>query len=220
MDPLRQQFLFERADHPLVPRFNIAPSQPIAAVRLQETDQKRELAMLRWGLIPSWADDARIGHRMINARAETVAEKPSFRTAFKRRRCLILSDGYYEWQRRGQGLPKQPYLIEMKTQAAFAMAGIWDVWHDPQGSVVESCSILTTAANDLTKSIHDRMPVILEPANYELWLNVPSDNREALESLLGPYPSMELNVYPVSTLVNSPQHDSLQCIQPIDHSDT
>lgn len=216
MEQLVQQFQFELTDGPLVPRYNIAPSQKIAAVCSAGNASQRLLTMLRWGLIPSWSKDPRIGNRMINARGETVADKPSFRSTFKHRRCLILSDGYYEWQSRGRQSPKQPYLIQMRDQQPFAMAGIWETWNDPNGTSVGTCSIITTQANDLTQTVHDRMPVILEPSSYHDWLESPPENRALLEALLRPFKSSAMIMFPVSTVVNRPQNDTAACLEPVD----
>lgn len=216
-EALAQQFEFalSAADlatmPPSVPRYNIAPTQPVAAVRLGE-DGKRAFTFFHWGLIPSWAKDIKIGSRMINARSETVTEKPSFRTAFKRRRCLIPADGFYEWQKQGNG--KQPMFIRSTEERPFALAGLWEVWRDPDGSALQSCTILTTAPNELMASIHNRMPVIVEPEDYDLWLN-PEPHPEQGLHLLRPYPAAKMTAYPVSTVVNNPRNDTPECIQPI-----
>ena len=154
---------------PRSPRYNIAPSQPIAAVRAVPAGSGRELALLRWGLIPSWSKDPAIGNRLINARAETAKEKPSFRNAFRRHRCLIPASGFYEWLRWERG--KQPYFVRMRDGHPFAFAGLWDRWESPDKGVIETCTILTTAANDVLAPIHDRMPVILPPREYDRWLD-------------------------------------------------
>ena len=155
---------------------------------------------MRWGLIPFWAKDPKIGARMINARSETVAEKPAFRNALKKRRCLVLADGYYEWQKTPVG--KRPYRIIMKSGEPFAMAGLWETWKDPQGNVVPSCTIITTAANDFLAPIHNRMPVILPRESEELWLDPGVDDATLLTDLLIPYPDKRINAYEVSTIVN------------------
>ncbi|MCA9897857.1 MAG: SOS response-associated peptidase [Anaerolineales bacterium] len=196
---------------PSVPRYNIAPTQPVAAIRLAENGQ-REFTFFRWGLVPSWAKDLNIGSRMINARSETVAEKPSFRTAFKRRRCLIPADGFYEWQKQGSG--KQPMFIRPVAERPFALAGLWEVWRDPDGSVLQTCTILTTTPNELMAPIHNRMPVIVEPEDFDLWLNPEPDPEQGLH-LLRPYPAEKMAAYPVSTVVNNPRNDMPDCIQPI-----
>ena len=194
---------------PEVPtRFNVAPTQEVAAVL--EEDEQRKLEMLRWGLIPSWADDPAIGNRMINARSETAAQKPSFRSAFRKRRCLVLADGFYEWQKTASG--KQPYYIRMGDGSPFAFAGLWESW-GKYGEEVRSCTILTTEANGLVGEIHHRMPVILSAEEYDLWLDPDMGEAEPLLDLLRPYPDDVMEAYPVSRFVNSPSNDSEQCVE-------
>jgi putative SOS response-associated peptidase YedK len=165
------------------PRYNVAPTQLVPAVR--QEDGKRRLAMLRWGLIPSWAKDAKIGYRLINARSDTVATKPSFRSAFKRRRCLVAADGFYEWKRDGK--VKQPFFIHRRDEEPFAFAGLWEGWENPEdGKEVQSCSLITTEANELMAPIHDRMPVILAESAYDRWLDAGEPVSD-LQSLLKPY---------------------------------
>ena len=195
----------------LPPSYNIAPMQQIAAVRSSELDG-HELVMFRWGLVPGWADDLSIGNRMINARAESVAEKPAFRTAFKKRRCLVLADGFYEWQKTGKA--KQPYFIHLKGRKPFCFAGLWERWSKGE-KPVETCTILTTDANKLMAPLHDRMPVIIAPKDYGLWLDAAVQEPERLQALLQPYPDAEMEAYPVSTLVNSPKNNSPECVEPI-----
>lgn len=195
------------------PRYNIAPSQPIAAIRIDPDTATRTLVMLRWGLIPSWAKDPKIGNQCINAKAETVAEKPSFRSAFKKRRCLVIATGFYEWQ--VQGRAKQPIWIGLQSKRPFAFAGLWEQWKPPEGEPLETCTIITTEPNDLMAPIHNRMPVILSPASYDQWLDLSFQQIEPLKALLRPYPSEELTAYPVSTLVNNPRHDASQCLEPV-----
>jgi putative SOS response-associated peptidase YedK len=199
---------------PFAARFNIAPSQPVPVIRLapDEPAPRRELVWLRWGLIPSWAKDRTIGNRMINARAESVAEKPAFRAALRRRRCLVAADGFYEWQRRGK--QKQPYFVRIRDDRPFAFAGLWETWQGPDLSSIESCTLLTTEANDLMRPIHDRMPVILAPDAYQPWLDPSVQNSEEILPLLKPFPSETMIAYPVGTLVNNPAHDDPQCIAP------
>jgi len=205
---------FEVADLPLfTPRYNIAPSQAVAAIRIKPEKTERQLVLLRWGLIPSWAKDPKIGHQCINAKAETVAEKPSFRAAFKTRRCLVIATGFYEWQ--VQGSAKQPMWIGLKNHRPFAFAGLWEHWQSPDGEVIESCTILTAEPNELMRPIHNRMPVILPPTAYDQWLDPTFQYAEPLKALLRPYPSDELRAYPVSTLVNNPRHDVPQCLEPV-----
>ena len=194
------------------PRFNIAPSQSIAVVRNNPNSDERELTMLRWGLIPSWAKDIRIGHRLINARAETLASKPSFRMAFKSRRCLVLADGFYEWKQAGKN--KQPYFIHMADNRPFVFAGLWERWAKSQPAI-ESCTIITTTSNAIVASIHDRMPVILSGEAAMQWLDRNPDDINSLASLLVPYSDGEMVAYPVMPLVNSPKHDSTDCIRPL-----
>lgn len=197
----------------LKPRHNIAPSQQVPIVRLSPTQNVRELTLARWGLIPAWAKDPGIGARMINARAETVAEKPAFREALVRRRCLIPADGYYEWQR--QGRRKQPFYIHMRDGKPFAFAGLWERWEGPDRAPVESCALLTTEPNESLKEIHNRMPVILAPEDYDLWLDPEVRQAERLTLLLRPYPPEEITAYPVSLRVNDPSHDDRQCLEPL-----
>ncbi len=169
--------------------------------------------MLRWGLIPLWAKDPKIGNQCINAKAETVAEKPSFRSAFKKRRCLVVATGFYEWQ--VQERIKQPLWIGLQSQRPFALAGLWEQWTSGEGEPLETCTIITTEPNDLMAPIHNRMPVILAPASYDQWLDPTFQHIEPLKALLRPYLSEELMAYPVSTLVNNPRHDVPQCLEPV-----
>ncbi|CAE6778408.1 SOS response-associated peptidase [Nitrospira defluvii] len=194
-------------------RYNIAPSQPVAAIRIEPGTTTRQLVLLRWGLIPSWAKDPKIGQQCINAKAESVTEKPSFRAAFKTRRCLVIATGFYEWQ--VQGLRKQPMWIGMKSHRPFAFAGLWEHWHPPEGADIESCTILTTEPNELLRPIHNRMPVILAPSAYDQWLDPTVHQADSLKALLRPYPTEELTVYPVSTLVNNPRHDAPDCLESV-----
>jgi putative SOS response-associated peptidase YedK len=194
------------------PRFNIAPSQPVLAIRHDPLGDHQELATLRWGLIPSWTDDISMGNRLINARAETLITKPSFQSALKSRRCLVIADGFYEWKKSGKN--KQPYFIQMADERPFVFAGLWDRWAK-SSPAIESCTIITTTPNALVADIHDRMPVILAEAAATLWLDRTVEDAESLTSLLVPYPDSEMVAYPVSPLVNSPQHDSADCIAPI-----
>ncbi len=209
IDALAEYFEVEDYPSSLTPSYNIAPTQDIAAV--VEEDEERKLEVFRWGLIPSWAKDPAIGNKMINARAETVSEKPSFRSAFKKRRCLIVADGFYEWQKTGSG--KQPYHFRIKDSSPFAFAGLWEIW-DKEGEEIRSCSIITTDANDLMNEIHHRMPVILHPENYGVWLDQGFDEKEALMDLLRPYPSDEMEAYPVSRKVNRPSNNEPGVVEP------
>lgn len=203
---------FQLSEAPLFePRYNIAPTQPVAAVRT--TAAGRELKLLRWGLIPSWATDPTIGNRLINARCETVAEKPSFRSAFKQRRCLIPASAFYEWQKTGAGR-KQPYCIQPRGGGLFALAGLWERWHNPHGEEVESCTILTTEANELMQPLHDRMPVILDAPSDGAWLD-PRSSAESLRSLFVPFASDRMEAIPVSPWVSDPKHEGPQCLEPV-----
>jgi len=214
--PSRLQLsLFQLGELPSLPsRYNIAPSQSIAAVRVKTgtKDKNRELAMLRWGLIPSWAKEPAIGNTLINARGESIATKPAFRSAFKSRRCLILADGFYEWQKK-EGA-KQPFYIQVGGGQPFAFAGLWEHWEDPQGEMVESAAIVTTDANDTMRPIHNRMPVILAPKDYDIWLDLTIKDAKLLEPLLRPYPSDAMIATPVSTYVNNPRHNDERCVAP------
>lgn len=194
-------------------RYNIAPSQSIAAIRIEPDTTTRKLVMLRWGLVPSWAKDPKIGNQCINAKAETVAEKPSFRSAFKKRRCLVVATGFYEWQ--VQGAYKQPMWIGLRNKRPFAFAGLWEHWKPAEGEPIDTCTIITTEPNDLMAPIHNRMPVILAPTSYDQWLDPTFQKIETLNGLLRPYQSEELTAYPVSTLVNNPRHDTPQCLEPV-----
>jgi len=198
---------------PLSPRYNIAPSQPVAVVRAAPAGAGRELALLRWGLIPSWSKDRTVGNRFINARAETVHEKPSFRNAFRRHRCLIPVSGFYEWRRQERG--KLPYFVRMRDERVFAFAGLWDRWEGADESVVETCTILTTAANAVLAPIHDRMPVILPPAEYARWVDPALRNTDSLAPFLAPFPPDEMIAFPVSPRVNAPTVDDGKCIAPV-----
>lgn len=193
---------------PLEPRYNIAPTQLIPSI-LSAPGGEKQLQMLRWGLIPSWAKDAKIGAKLINARAETVSEKPSFKAAFKRRRCLIVADGFYEWQR--QEKQKQPYYFRLQNAQLFAFAGLWEQWKSPDEDIINSCTILTTEANDLLRPIHDRMPVILESKDYGLWLDSEAQQPQ-LQQLLRPYQANLMTSYTVSTKVNNPKNNTPECI--------
>ncbi len=193
----------------LVPRYNIAPSQAIAAVR--QGAEGRELVMLHWGLVPSWAKEPATGFSMINARAETVDSKPAYRTAFRRRRCLIPADGFYEW-RTVDG--KQPYRFTVQG-GVFAFAGLWEHWKGLAGEVVDSCTIIVTNANDLVRHVHDRMPVIIDPADYAFWLDPGITEPETLRPLLAPYPTGRMQGYPVGKNVNRAGYEEADAIEPI-----
>jgi putative SOS response-associated peptidase YedK len=201
-------------------RYNIAPTQEVVIARKLQENAPRELAIVRWGLIPSWAKDAKIASTLINARGETIVEKPSFRTAFKKRRCLVLADGYYEWPKSTGGkaaAKKQPYYITMQDDRPFAFAGLWEYWAGPKEvqppAPVETCTIITTETNELTRDLHDRMPVILRPRDYELWLDPALQEAAPLLPLLTQFPSDEMKMQPVSTRVNSVKNDDPTCIE-------
>jgi putative SOS response-associated peptidase YedK len=210
-DELQEQFgLSAPPPAELAPRYNIAPSQAVAVVA---NTPERVLELFQWGLIPSWAKDPKIGNRLINARAETLAEKPAFRTALKRRRCLVVADGFYEWKKDGQA--KTPILLKMKDDRPFAFAGLWEVWQPPDGSLLRTCTIITTEPNALVAGIHNRMPAILPPDAYDAWLQ-PGDVRpQDVLPLLGPFDAAQMRAVPVSTRVNNPAFDSPECVLPL-----
>ena len=196
----------------ITPRYNIAPTQSIAVI--PNTGESR-IDFYRWGLIPSWAKDPAIGARLINARAETLTEKPSFRTALKRRRCLIPADGFYEWQSSAEGKSKTPMYIRLKSREAFAFAGLWDIWTAPDSSEIRTCTIITTQPNWLIAPIHDRMPVILPKEMYSQWIDSGEVNPVIFTNKLIPYPAEEMEAYPVSKSVNSPNNDTASLILPV-----
>jgi putative SOS response-associated peptidase YedK len=191
-------------------RFNIAPSQPIAAVRHDRAQNRRELTWLRWGLVPPWADDPAVGNQMINARAETVATRPAFREALRQRRCLIPADGFYEWKR--QHGAKQPFFISLKGSEPFAFAGLWERWQRGE-LTIESCTIITTSANELLRPLHNRMPAIVDAEHFQRWLDPDIEDIKQLEDLLSAYPADRLTAYPVRSVVNSPFHDAADCVE-------
>lgn len=195
------------------PRYNVAPGQSVATVRQDPTEPQRYLSLMRWGLVPFWAKDAKIGYKMINARSETAADKPAFRDALKSRRCLIPADGFYEWKKLGK--EKQPYCFTLLDDGIFAFAGIWDRWKSPEGKIVETCSILTTSPNDLVRDVHDRMPVVLPPDAYELWLDPGFTKHEGIVELLKPLAASAMKKFPVSTRVNSVKNDDPACAAPL-----
>jgi putative SOS response-associated peptidase YedK len=218
-DDLAEAFLL-RSSPPVEPRYNIAPSQPVATVVTTPENPDPHFDFRLWGLIPSWAKDPTIGSRLINARAETVAEKPSFRAAFKRRRCLILADGFYEWETVPGQKTKQPHYIFLQDHAPFAFAGLWEHWSDrDSGGELQTCTILTTAPNELMEPIHTRMPVILAPDDYAPWLDPDFDQPQILQAMLRPYEAEAMDRYPVSTVVNKPQNDIPDCIAPLASAD-
>ena len=193
----------------LAPRWNIAPTQAVAAVRADAAGG-RELVGLHWGLVPSWAKERAIGARMINARAETVAEKPAFRAALRARRCLIVADGFYEWQK--AGARKQPWHIRMRDGRPFAFAGLWERWAAGPDEVLDSCTIVTTTPNGVVAPIHDRMPVILERGDYAAWLDPGQRDPARLQPLLRPHPDVAMEAWPVGLRVNNPANDDASCL--------
>lgn len=195
----------------LLPRYNIAPTQEVAVVA---NHADRKLEFFRWGLIPSWAKDPQIGAQMINARAESLAQKPAFRIAYRRRRCLVLADGFYEWRREEGTSRKTPLYIRLRSGKPFAFAGLWEVWQPADEAPILSCTIITTVPNALIEPIHNRMPVILAPEAYAHWLAPEERTPAELEGWLRPYPAEEMEAYAVSTLVNNPRVDSPACITP------
>ncbi len=215
LEAARQLALFE-------PRYNIAPTQEILAVRVEPANGERQAAMLRWGRIPSWSKQAHAGPPMINARGETIAEKPSFRTAVRRRRCLIPADGFYEWQKIAASTSsksgrKQPYYIHYRDDRPFAFAGLWETWRAKAAAAdalaIESCTIVTTSASQALATLHDRMPVILEPGDYELWLDPAVDDPAAVQHLVAPNEDEAIVAEPVSTHVNRVANDDPRCVQ-------
>ncbi len=219
--------LFDLSEIPeLTARYNIPPSEEVATIGQNEQGE-RGFARLRWGLVPPWAKDPSIGNKMINARAETAAEKPSFRSSFKRKRCLILADGFFEWQK-VEGGAKQPWYFRLKSGVPFAFAGLYAHWEPKEKSAdpdtapppIDSCTILTTEANELVSGVHHRMPVILHPEDYDLWLDREVGERERLQPLLRPYEPSEMMAYPVSKRVNSPANDDPDVLDPVGEAES
>ncbi len=208
---LADLFGFDKGGLNFAPSYNIAPTQEVLVVIGE--NNRREAQLMRWGLIPSWAKDPSIGNRMINARAETVSEKPSFRDALRKRRCLVPADGFYEWKRVANR--RIPMRIVLKSEEPFAFAGLWEQWRSPFGETIRSCAIITTSANDIMEPIHDRMPVILPKDAWSLWLDTSVQDPARLTELLKPYSSDHMEFYPVSYLVNSPDNDSPEVIAPV-----
>jgi putative SOS response-associated peptidase YedK len=203
------EFEIEDVTGTIEPSYNVAPGQDVAVIL---KDENRKLGLLKWGLIPSWAKDPAIGNRMINARAESVAEKPSFKHPIRRKRCLIVADGFYEWRKEGK--QKIPMYIFLKDQKPFVFAGLWDTWTAPDGKKVATCTIITTEPNTFMKRIHNRMPVILPTHHIDTWLDRSIDNEQEVLPLLKPYPEKEMDAYEVSRFVNSPKNNSPECIEP------
>lgn len=207
---IQQQFDLDTAPVETIARYNIAPSQPVLAI---PNDDPKNTTFFRWGLIPSWAKDPKIGYKMINARSETAHEKPSFRAAFKRRRCLIPTNGFYEWSKRGSS--KTPMFIHMEDQDLFALAGLWETWQGPDGGEIRTCTILTTEPNEVVRPLHNRMPVILHAEDYKLWLEPGEVPAPELMPLMRPYEPDHMSAYEVSKVVNSPLNDTPECIAPV-----
>jgi putative SOS response-associated peptidase YedK len=204
--------LFRYQEQPnFPPRYNVAPSQPIPIVRL--TEGKRQFALVRWGLLPSWVKDPKTFTLLINARGESVIDKPAFRAAMKRRRCLIPADGFYEWK--ATGGPKQPYFVHLKSSAPMAFAGLWECWTGPNGEELETAAIVTTGANRTLGDIHDRMPVIVPPEAFDLWLNCAEADAQTAAALITPAPDNLLEAYPVSTNVNRVANDNAKLVEPL-----
>ncbi|MBW2541431.1 MAG: SOS response-associated peptidase [Deltaproteobacteria bacterium] len=203
---------FGLAEEPkLEARFNVAPGQAIATVSDSGGGRRPVLSLRRWGLVPSWSKDTKIGNRLINARAETAAEKPSFLSALRRRRCLVPADGFYEWA--GEKGSKQPYCIGLEGRALFAFAGLWERWTDPQGEPLESCTLLTTAAAEQLRALHHRMPVIVDPADYALWMDPGVEEPDLVSSVIDRNLGGALEFYPISKYVNDVRHDDPRCLE-------
>lgn len=200
-------------DDDWTPRYNVAPTQPVPIIRQHPKEPRRKLSLVRWGLIPSWAKDASGAAAMINARSESAATKPAYREALKFRRCLIPADGFYEWVRAGK--TKQPYCFEVNNGELFAFAGIWERWKQPGGNWIKTCAILTTTPNAVTAAVHDRMPVILSPDNYDLWLDPGFGDVTAVSEMLKPYDARLMRCFPVSTRINHAANDDPECCAPV-----
>jgi putative SOS response-associated peptidase YedK len=209
---LQQTFDLVTVPDSLPPRYNIAPSQPVAVISNKDPQQ---LEFYKWGLVPFWSKDPSIGYKMINARVETASEKPAFREAFKKRRCLIPATGFYEWAKGKSEKDKQPMYIHMRNDALFAFAGLWETWKDENGVPMQSCTILTGEPNELLENFHHRMAIILHPSDYKLWLSPEEMTPAELMPLLQPFPADEMEAYEVSKIVNSPANDVPECILPL-----
>lgn len=211
---IEEQFEAQPWDDDWAPRYNIAPTQPVPVIRQHPKEPRRDLSLMKWGLVPSWAKDASGAAGMINARSGTAATKPAFRDPLKFRRCLIPADGFYEWKKTGK--TKQPYCFEVNERELFAFAGLWDAWKDTNGNWIRTCSILTTTPNAVTSSVHDRMPVILDPDSYDLWLDPGMNDGGAVSELLKPYHARLMRCYPVSTRINHVANDDEGCSAPVE----
>lgn len=204
------EFEIDEVNGTFEPSYNVAPGQEIAVLL---KDESRKLGLLKWGLIPSWSKDPKIGNRMINARAETLADKPSFKHPLRQKRCLIVADGFFEWRKEGK--QKIPMYIFLKDQKPFVFAGLWDTWTSPEGKKISTCTIITTEPNEFMKKIHNRMPVILPKEYIDTWLDRSIENEQQVLPLLKPYPEKEMDAYEVSRVVNSPKNNSPECIENI-----
>ena len=211
---LSEYFNLDPEDVEWAARWNIAPTDEVATIRQDRDGPNRIFAEMRWGLIPYWAKDISFGAKAINAVSETAAEKPAFKESMKKRRCLIPADGFYEWKKLGPK-KKQPYNIGMADDSLFAFAGLWDRWKDAEGKIIESCTILTTDANALLKDIHNRMPVIIEKDDYDLWLDPGMTDPDKLTDLLKPFDARLMRVYPVSSTVSSVKNDGPECAEEV-----
>jgi putative SOS response-associated peptidase YedK len=211
---IAEQFETQPWDEDWSPRYNIAPTQPVPVIRQHPKEPIRQLSSMQWGLVPSWARDVSIASSTINAKSETAATKPAFRDALKSRRCLIPADGFYEWKRMGKG--KQPYCFEADERELFAFAGLWDRWKDATGNWIRTCSILTTTPNAVTSTIHDRMPVILHPDCYELWLDPGMTDVHVVSEFLKPFDPSLMRCFPVSTRVNRVENDDEECSRAVE----
>ena len=195
------------------PRYNVAPGQDVPVIRQHREEPKRYGSTMKWGLIPFWSKDPNVGYKMINARSEGIADKPAFGEALKKRRCLIPADGFYEWQKSGN--KKRPFCFTLTDESPFAFAGLWERWKNPEGQWIETCSIITTTPNKLTEDVHDRMPVILHPEDYDLWLDPGFHKTEDLIALLKPYDADAMSRYEVSDRVNAVKNDDPECVAPV-----
>jgi putative SOS response-associated peptidase YedK len=213
---IEEHFDAVSGDEDWSPRYNVAPTQPVPIIRQHSKEPRRELSLVRWGLIPWWAKDTSGSAMMINARSETAATKPAFRDALKSKRCIVPADGFYEWVRLGQKTRtgKQPFCFEVNDGELFAFAGIWDRWKSPNGTWIESCSILTTTANAVTSPVHDRMPAILDPEHYDVWFDPGMRNGKAAADLVRPFDANRMRCYPVSARVNHVVNDDEECSRP------
>jgi putative SOS response-associated peptidase YedK len=209
-EAVQSEFNLASVPQNMAPRYNIAPMQPVPVIT---NHHPQELTYYKWGLVPSWSKDPAMGNRMINARSEGAAEKPAFRSALRRRRCIIPADGFYEWKTEGK--EKTPMFIHMKGRPVFALAGLWEVWHSPEGDELRTCTILTTEANTFMKQFHDRMPVLLHRDDYALWLTDDELLGDVLQPLLKPYDGDNLTAYAVSKMVNRPGVDVPECVAPV-----